>query len=104
MTAVVTEPDYKSIVLKQREKSLKYYHDNKNSDMMNKRNTRQRVFYNDQKDYKIYNKYRRAKKLEKMDDFIDKNPEDYNMLINTGRVRALREAQLIPLPLLPLEE
>ena len=63
---------------------------------MNNRNEKQRVFYNDQKEYyKIYNKYRRAKKLEKMDEFIDKHPKEYNMLITTGRVRALQGAVVV---------
>ena len=45
--------------------------------------------------YKIYNKYRRAKKLEKMDEFIDKHPKEYNMLITSGRVWALKAAALV---------
>lgn len=92
----MSEPDYKSIVLNMRAKSLAYYHENKTKNMMNNRNEKQRVFYNDQKEYyKIYNKYRRAKKLEKMDEFIDKHPKEYNMLITSGRVRALKGAALV---------
>jgi|TARA_R110002153_G_scaffold28038_1_gene86949 hypothetical protein len=89
----MSDIDYKSIVLKQRAKSLAYYHENKTKSMMDGRNNKQREFYNDQKDYyKIYNRYRRAKKLEKVDEFINKYPLDYNMLINSGRVRALKGA------------
>ena len=85
------EPDYKAIVLNQRKKSLEYYHKKKNPEFLNKRNDKQRQFYNDQKEYyKIYNKYRRAKKLDKVDEFKEKNPLDYNYLINSGRVRALK--------------
>ena len=84
--------DYKSIVLKQRERSLRYYHENKNEQMMKNRNDRQREFYQKEKEYyKVYNKYRRAKKLDKLDEFIQDNVDDYNMLITSGRVRALKD-------------
>lgn len=94
--SVAKEPDYKAIVINQRKKSLEYYHKKKNPEFLNKRNDKQREFYKDQKEYyKIYNKYRRAKKIDKVDEFKEKNPLDYNYLINSGRVRALKELPLI---------
>lgn len=93
------EPDYKTIVLEQRKKSLEYYHKHKNVESMKIRNERQRQFYNEQKEYyKIYNRYRRAKKINKLEEFINKTPEDYNYLINSGRVRALKNQPLILVP------
>ena len=92
----MSEPDYKAIVLKQRQKSLEYYHKKKNEEFLKQRNNKQRQFYNEQKEYyKIYNKYRRAKKLDKLEEFIDKCPLDYNYLINSGRVRALKNEALV---------
>ena len=94
--SVAKEPDYKAIVLKQRKKSLEYYHKKKNPEFLSKRNNKQREFYNDQKDYyKIYNKYRRAKQIDKLDEFKENNPLDYNYLINSGRVRALKGLPLV---------
>ena len=92
----MSEPDYKAIVLKQRKKSLEYYHKKKNEEFMKNRNNKQREFYNEQKEYyKIYNKYRRAKKLDKLEEFKEKSPLDYNYLINSGRVRALKNLPLV---------
>jgi len=86
-------------IQKQRERAREYYHKNKNPEMLNKRNEKQRDYYQQQKEYyQMYNKYRNYRRQNRIDEFIEKFPYEYNELIKIGRVRALKEAEPVKVP------